>query len=60
MILELAYAEGMPGPEIARVLDVPVNTVYSRLSRAKRSLRELLERECPDYSEEELGSVLTT
>lgn len=52
-ILELAYAEGLPGPEIARVLDVPVNTVYSRLSRAKRALRELLSNEHPDYIEDE-------
>jgi RNA polymerase sigma factor (sigma-70 family) len=40
--LELTYWEELSAPEIARVLDVPENTVYSRLSRAKRQLREVL------------------
>ena len=40
--LELTYWDGMSGTELARVLGVPENTVYSRLSRAKAQLREVL------------------
>lgn len=60
MILELAYAEGLDGPEIAAVLEVPLNTVYSRLSRAKQQLRELLGERKNALSEAELGPVLAT
>lgn len=42
--LELAYWEGLDGPEIARVLDVPANTVRGRLARAREALRSELER----------------
>ena len=42
--LELAYWEGMSGPEIAIVLDIPANTVRSRLSRARAAVREHIER----------------
>ena len=40
--LELSYWENLPAPEIARVLEVPEDTVYSRLRRAKARLREAL------------------
>ena len=40
--LELFYWEGMARTEIAHVLDVEVNTVKSRLQRAKVRLRELM------------------
>jgi RNA polymerase sigma factor (sigma-70 family) len=40
-ILELAYWDGLHGNEIADVLDIPLNTAYTRLRRAKQSLREL-------------------
>jgi RNA polymerase sigma factor (sigma-70 family) len=41
--LELTYWEGLSAPEIARVLRIPENTVYSRLRRAKDHLRRALE-----------------
>lgn len=41
--LELAYWEDLSGPELADVLEIPVDTAYSRLRRAKELLREQLE-----------------
>ncbi len=43
--LELAYWEGLDGPDMAVVLEIPLNTVYSRLRRAKELLREALSDE---------------
>lgn len=40
--LELAYWEELTGPELAEVLDIPVDTAYSRLRRAKQLLKEQL------------------
>jgi RNA polymerase sigma-70 factor (ECF subfamily) len=40
--LELHYWEQMPGPEIARVLDLAEGTVRSRLRRAKEALEAKL------------------
>lgn len=59
LILELAYGEGLDGVEIASVLSVPVNTVYSRLSRARSRLRQLVGEASPGVSEDELMPVLT-
>ncbi len=42
--LKLSYGEGLSAPEIAGVLSVAENTVYSRLHRAKANLREALAR----------------
>ena len=42
--LELTFWEGLSAPEVARALDIPENTVYSRLRRAKAHLREALEQ----------------
>ena len=42
LILELAFWQGLDGAEIAEVMDVPVNTIYSRIHRAKASLGEKL------------------
>jgi RNA polymerase sigma-70 factor (ECF subfamily) len=42
--LELSYWEELSAPEMARVLGVPENTVYSRIRRAKSHLKEALER----------------
>ena len=49
--LELTYWEDMTAPEIAHVLDVPLNTVYSRLRRALEHLRVALQRLSADGAE---------
>lgn len=38
----LALYEGYTAPEIAEILDAPVNTVYSWIARGKKQLREAL------------------
>ena len=43
MALELAYWEDLSGPEIAEVLEIPENTVRSRLARARQALRDQVE-----------------
>jgi RNA polymerase sigma factor (sigma-70 family) len=48
VILELAYWEGLDPGEIASVLNVPLNTAYSRLRRAKLGLREKLAALSPE------------
>lgn len=40
--LYLALYEGYSAPEISKMLDAPVNTVYSWVSRGKKLLREAL------------------
>ncbi len=40
--LELAHVEGLTTRELSRVLDIPENTVRSRLSRARDKLRQVL------------------
>jgi len=58
--LELAYFESMSTRELAGVLEIPENTVRSRLSRARNKLREVLnELGSPDeakLAESQLGS----
>ena len=44
IILELAYWEDLSGDELAEILQISVNTVYTRLHRAKQKLREALAR----------------
>lgn len=48
VLLELAYWEDLSSAELAEVLDLPLNTVYSRIHRAKRRLREALSVLEPD------------
>ena len=40
--LYLALCEEYTAPEIAQLLDAPVNTVYSWIARGKKYLREVL------------------
>ena len=40
--LYLSLIEGYPATEIARMLDAPLNTVYSWISRGKKQLKEAL------------------
>jgi RNA polymerase sigma-70 factor (ECF subfamily) len=41
-VIELAFFQALPYTEIARLLDIPVGTVKSRVHHAVRKLRELL------------------
>lgn len=54
-ILHLAYMEGFTCREIARVMDCPVGTVLSRLSRVRGRLRSELEAYSPDLSSRSHG-----
>ncbi|MGH1343582.1 MAG: RNA polymerase sigma factor [Nannocystales bacterium] len=45
VVLELTYWQELRGPELAEVLEVPVGTVKSRLHRARKLLRQELERQ---------------
>lgn len=42
LALELSYWEELTAPEIAVILNIPENTVYSRVRRAREQLRSLL------------------
>jgi RNA polymerase sigma-70 factor (ECF subfamily) len=44
-VLVLVALEGMAYREVAQVLDIPLGTVMSRLSRARQSLRRYLDGE---------------
>lgn len=43
LVIELHYWEGLAGPDIARIVDIPEGTVRSRLRRAVEALRVELE-----------------
>lgn len=43
-VLVLAHFEGMSVPEIAETLQIPVNTAYSRLHRARQEFGEAAKR----------------
>jgi RNA polymerase sigma-70 factor (ECF subfamily) len=51
VLLELIFWEGLEVVEAARVLDLPLNTVYSRLRRAKRALRQKLRELAPERTD---------
>lgn len=42
IILELHFFEGMRGPEIAELLEIPAATVYTKLRRGKEQLTNLV------------------
>jgi DNA-directed RNA polymerase specialized sigma24 family protein len=56
-ILMLREFEQLSYAEIAGVLRIPVNTVRSRLFRARTSLREMLAAPAPDPSAKELSKM---
>jgi len=58
--LELTYWEGLAAPDVAEVLGIPENTVYSRLRRAKGHLREALERLSDAADERQRALALLT
>jgi RNA polymerase sigma-70 factor (ECF subfamily) len=43
-VFVLALLEELPAPEVAQVLEIPINTVYSRVRSLRESLRRALER----------------
>jgi RNA polymerase sigma-70 factor (ECF subfamily) len=44
IVLELSYWEGLSAAEIAEILDIPENTVRSRLSRASKDIKVAMEQ----------------
>jgi RNA polymerase sigma-70 factor, ECF subfamily len=45
VVLLLAESEGLSSERIAKTLEIPIGTVWTRLHHARRDLRRLLERE---------------
>lgn len=43
LVFELAVYQGLPYADVAKVLDIPVGTVKSRMHHTVRALRELME-----------------
>lgn len=63
VVLSLVAIEGLKYEEAAELLDVPVGTVRSRLSRARTRLRENLDRAgsaVPGDASETLGTVIAS
>lgn len=44
IVVLLTEVEGLKSEEVARILDIPVGTVWTRLHHARRALRQRLER----------------
>ncbi len=49
LALVLLQVQDLAASDIAEMLGVPVNTVYTRAFHARRRLRELLAAEAPGY-----------
>ncbi|HET6583189.1 MAG TPA: sigma-70 family RNA polymerase sigma factor [Nannocystaceae bacterium] len=47
MVVQLYYWEGLDGPQIAEVLEIPASTVRNRLSRARADLRQRIAQTAP-------------
>lgn len=47
IVVQMFYWEGMQGPDVARVLEVPASTVRNRLARAREALRQRVEQTAP-------------
>jgi len=58
--LELTYWEELTAAEVAQVLDIPENTVYSRIRRAKTHLREELSRLTAEPESQDAALALLT
>jgi DNA-directed RNA polymerase specialized sigma24 family protein len=43
-VLVLTHYVGLPAPEVATILGIPVGTVYSRLHHGTRAMRSSLTR----------------
>jgi RNA polymerase sigma-70 factor (ECF subfamily) len=58
-VLSLVVLECMPYEEVAKILGIPVGTVMSRLCRARRNLRQLVDETAtsPDSSTKNLRRV---
>ena len=56
--LELTYWEGLSAADVARVLEIPENTVYSRVRRAKAHLRKALDELCQHDDERKAAYAL--
>jgi RNA polymerase sigma-70 factor (ECF subfamily) len=54
LVFLLVEREGLSGEEVARALDIPVNTVWTRLHHARNDLRKALAPICSD------GAPVTT
>ncbi|RMF92359.1 MAG: RNA polymerase subunit sigma, partial [Planctomycetota bacterium] len=52
VVVLMHYFEELPYRDIAEALDIPIGTVMSRLSRAKKRLRDLL---APALNSQELS-----
>lgn len=48
LTLTLFYFEDLKYTEIAKILDIPLNTVKSHIRRGKERLREIIESDSPD------------
>lgn len=57
IVLSLVVIEGLKYNEVAALLDVPIGTVRSRLSRARARLLELVETSREDLGTRQLAAV---